>query len=226
MDPATLGSIYKIHPTPRSTPSVLKAKWSKNDPDTLQECKDAFKYITLQHLAPTLEDFLASVASSSSFRTTSKSKDFTNIAACLAEVVSPDFRYFLRRQYDYTAVRKIRHLLALTIPLYASIMLPGSPQDSTIWRFWDRFDKRAGIRKGMELGQQEHLGFVQEATKEISEQRQGLDDFYNHLLYHPLLSFQSGTKGAKQIPDPVLGSAIHNFIVVSCLYSLLENSNQ
>jgi hypothetical protein len=221
MVPATLDSIYAIHPTPHSIPSQLKNKWNSDAPDRLKECKDAFKNITPQHLASTLEDFQASVASSSSFRTTSKSKDFTNVAACLAEVTSGKFRGFLHQQYNYTAVRKIRHFLALTIPLYASTMFPGHPQDITIWKFWDRLDRQIGLQEGEELGEQDHLTFIQKATMEVSDQSQGLNNLYNHLLYHPLLSFQSNTKAVKQIPDPVLGDAIYNLITVSCLCSLL-----
>jgi hypothetical protein len=221
MDAATLNLIYEIYPTPRLTPSQLKTKWNDSAPDRLKECKDAFNNITLQHLASTIKDFPASVASSSSFRTTSKSKDFTNVTACLTEVTSREFRSYLRWQYNYTAVRKIRHLLALTIPLCASTMFPSPPQELTIWKFWDRFDRRIGLLEGVELGEQDHLAFIQKATKEVPDQSQGLNNLYNHLLYHPLLSFQSNTKAVKRIPDPVLGDAIYNLITVSCLCSLL-----
>ncbi|KAF9643304.1 hypothetical protein BDM02DRAFT_3191889 [Thelephora ganbajun] len=214
MDPSTLGSISSLFPTTSQPPSQLRTKWIGNA-DVMSKCKSAFQDLHPQHLASTVVDFRTSVATSSSFRTTSKSKDFTNAAACLAEVTSAEFRYSLRRQYDYTIIRQIRLLLALTIPLYATTMFPTCPQDMSIWKFWDRLDRRVGIKPGLVLGEPEHVAFIQKATEDISNNTQGLKNLYDHLLHHPLLSFASQTKAGRQIPDPVMGDAIYKLVTLA-----------
>ena len=212
MDPPTFDAIFALYPTASGQPSELKKKWAGTV--QLEKCKDAFNSLKPQHQAPKIEELRVAIASASAFKTTSKSKDFVPVASCLAEVSSKDFREGLRSQYGYIAVRKSRLLLALVIPLYGSALFPGC-REMDIWRYWDRLDMRVGLGAGNVLGEQAHTAFIQNATKEIALQSQGLNELYNTLLHHPLLSFKSQGKGNKQIPDPVMGAAIQKLVVVS-----------
>lgn len=209
MELDTLTEIFTLHPIAPLPPKSLKTKWEKSD--VYQTCKKAFNKLVPQHKAPDQEEFAISVASSS-FRSSSQSRDFSSPAACLAEATSGDIFLSLNQQYTYTAVRKLRHHLALTIPLYASALFSDLPETMPTWKFWDQIDRKNGLAKGRTLREPDDDHRI---TKEVSDQSQKLEDLYNSLLHHPLLSFQ--LKEGTQVPDPVLGDLIHKLISVSDL---------
>jgi hypothetical protein len=214
MNPQALGPIFTHFNPPVKTVKDLKINWTTKDKEGLAACEKVFKDLSPQHEAAGVSDFVKSVASSSSFRTSSKGQSFSSVGACLADITSNRSMKIFKQQYNYTAIRKIRYVLSFIIPLYANTHFPDSPKRMGIWKFWDRLDIKVGLERGIEVGDTEQAKVVQKVMAEIPEQKQQLQDLYTLLSHHPALSFQPPQKG-KRIPDPVLGNAIYDLIEVS-----------